>query len=117
MHSGHGSCSKISNRFLNRYKPLIGAFAKCPISIQDSLLKHANLDLIKLICEISLNVLHGTVPLAENCLKKLKKYKRLLFFFSDKNKSLKFKIHFLKKTKKSYRKFIALLFKCVLEYI
>ena len=117
MSEGSGSCGIIRGNFLNKYKPLIRVFSKCPVASQEVLLKHPDLGFIKLLCEVSLNVLYKTIPLSESCLKELRKYKKLLFYFSDKNISLKKKVKFVKNKKGGYRKFVTKLFKCIEPYL
>lgn len=52
------------------------------------LLKHSSPDLIRTLCEISLNVLKGNIPLSGTQYKKLKRQKRILKLLTDKNTSL-----------------------------
>ena len=110
-----GQCGKISSKFLLKYKYLIQAFEKCPVSAQVTLISNASLDFAKLLCELSINILHNTVSLSKACIKQMTVYKRLLLYFSNRSVSLRTKVKRLKRDKGKNRKFIIKLFKCILR--
>lgn len=94
------ACGKISNRFIKKYRVLIKSFSNCPVSAQEILIVNADLSFARLICEISINVLYNTLHLTNPCVKKLKKYKKQLLYFSNRKVSLKAKVKTLKTNKK-----------------
>lgn len=113
----NNACGAIKSRFLNKFKGLIKFFDQCPIQSQIELLKHIEISFIKLICEISLNLLYNRVPLTAPCIKSLNKYKSLLSYYSNRNISLHKKVKNLKKNSSKHRLFIVKIFKCVRAYL
>ncbi len=56
-----------------------------------AILEHCHNELIKCICEISLNLLRGVIPISKSQKDKLKRYKSILRDLIDKKKSIKHK--------------------------
>ena len=108
-------CGKISGRHLNRYKQLIKSFSTCPVNIQETLVANPDLNFIKLICEITLNLLHNSVALSKSCINQLKKFKNLILYFSDRDISLKNKAKKLKSNVNRHRRFLLKIFKCIIQ--
>ena len=111
-----GSCV-ISSRLINSYRDLIKVFSKCPVDVQQLLISNPCLKFVKLICELSINLLYNSLNLSKNCIRDLKKYKKLILYFSNRKISLSSKARTLKTNKKKHRLYVAKLFKCILERI
>ena len=56
------------------------------------LLRNITNDQLKALCEISVNVLYGNIPLSKKTKEQLKPYKTLLSYLSDNKKSRKRKL-------------------------
>ena len=91
--------STITSSLLSSYKELIKVFSKCPIDIQQLLIANPSLKSVKLVSELSINLLYNTTGLSENCIRDLKKYKKLILYFSDRKIPLSSKKRTLKKIK------------------
>lgn len=77
------------NRFGTKNAALLQALVYASPKLRRAIIKHADKSLVRLICECSLNVLRGAVPLKESDKKSLKKYRKALRRLIDKrNKSL-----------------------------
>lgn len=63
--------------------------AKCNPKQRQAILREADPKLIKAICECSLNVIKGNIPLSPSQKQKLKPHKTTLRSLADKNKSAK----------------------------
>ena len=107
----------INSALINSYKSLIKAFSKCPIDIQRIIIVNPCLKFAKLISELSVNLLYNTLDSSDNCIRDLKKYKKLILYFSNRKISLTSKAHALKKNRVRHRLIINKLFKCILEHI
>ena len=111
------ACGVKTNRFIRKYKVLIKSFSNCPVSSEEILIVNADPSFARLICELSLNVLFNSLQLPNKCLTNIKKYKKQLLYFSNRQISLKAKVKTLKTKKVKHRKFIGALFKCVINSI
>jgi hypothetical protein len=74
---------------LETYGSLIKTYNELPKEIQLVILKSKNVRFIKLLCEISLNIIKKNLPLSECQLKEVIKYKRTVKLLATKGKSLK----------------------------
>lgn len=117
MSTSRSNCGVVPKRFIKKYKSIIQAFDLCPTKNQELLLKHSDINLVKLVCEVSVNILYGIIHIDNKCKKKLNRFKKLLFFFSDKKTGLKSKQKTLKRNINTTRKFVSLIFKCILAFI
>ena len=107
----------IPSPLIKSYRELIRVFSKCPVEIQKVLISNACLKFVKVVSELSLNILYNSLALSDNCIRDLKKYKKLILYFSDRNISLSSKARTLKKNNVKHRLYIQKLFKCILENI
>jgi len=75
--------------FTLRQKCLLTTLTKC-CKRKDShrILHKIDCDLIKLLSEVSLNILYGNLTIPKNILLKLKRHKQKLLFLSNKRNSL-----------------------------
>ena len=78
----------MSNRLQDNLD-FLRVLAKCNKKQRQALLEHGNNELLKCICELSLNVLNGAFPLTEDELKRLRRFKLLLRTLIDKKIPLK----------------------------
>jgi hypothetical protein len=74
---------------LKNYDSLIKTYNELPREIQIVILKSKNTKVIKLLCEISLNIIKKILPLTDSQLKDIIKYKRIVKLLATRNKSLK----------------------------
>ena len=64
---------------LKRYSTFKKRIITAPKPIRKRLLKSSNLNIIKAICELLLNVLQKNIPVAKSVISKLKKHKAILY--------------------------------------
>ena len=64
---------------LKRYSSFIKRIISAPEPIRKKLLKSSNLNIIKAICELLLNVLQKNIPATKSVLAKLKKHKVAIY--------------------------------------
>ena len=64
---------------IKRYSSFIKRIITAPESIRKRLLKSSNLNIIKAICELILNIVQKNIPVAKPVLAKLKKHKAILY--------------------------------------
>jgi len=64
---------------LKRYSSFIKRIVTAPEPIRKKLLKTSNLNIIKAICELVLNVLQKNIAVGKPVLSKFKKHKNLLY--------------------------------------
>lgn len=117
MSSETDQYGKINSKFVLKYKNLIQVFEKCPVTIQYTLISNSPNDFVRLLSEISLNVLFNTLSLSKACIKQLKVYKSLILYLSDRDISLATKAKRLKRNKEKNRKFVLKLFRCIQKHL
>lgn len=59
-------------------KHILHVLKNCNTCVRKSILKNANPELIRTLCEISLNLVNGNMKVSKNCRARLKKYKKKL---------------------------------------
>jgi len=64
---------------VQRYSSFIKRIITAPEFIRKRLLKTSNLNIIKAICELFLNVVQKNIPVSKSVLTQLKKHKKLLY--------------------------------------
>src|SRR5277367_3948529 len=64
---------------IKRYSSFIKRIITAPEVIRKRLLKTSNLNIIKVICELILNIVQKNIPVAKPVLAKLKKHKAILY--------------------------------------
>ena len=74
---------------LKRNAPLLRALYHAKPAKRKTILKHSSADFIRSLCEISLNVLKGNIPLSDAQYKKLKKQKTTLKLLANKKIGIK----------------------------
>lgn len=94
------------SRRLRDNADFLRVLAKSNPKLRRAILKCCNAELIKAICEVTLNVLRGVVPISEQQKKKLKRYKRVLRALIDKKASITKKRKFLNQTGGSFLPFL-----------
>lgn len=82
---------------IKRNAPLLKALYRATPKKRRDILIHSSPDFIQTLCEISLNLLKGNVPLTPSQFKKLKRQKKIIKLLADKRTSLKRKQQVLKK--------------------
>ena len=70
------------NSFL-QYQSFIKRIFTAPVKIRNNLLKSSNLNIIRSICEIILNILNKNIALSPQHIKKLKKYRKFFYILAD----------------------------------
>lgn len=76
---------------INRLKtqlPALQVLCKCKAKVRKDILRKGSNDLIKCICECSLNMLNGNISISKTHKNKLKRYKRILRLISDKKRGV-----------------------------
>ena len=75
----------VSSRALvaDKYHPLLIALAKGDLSLQRNILKSCNDSFIRLLAQISLNLLYGNINISASQKRRLGKYKRILRKFAN----------------------------------
>jgi hypothetical protein len=68
---------------VKRYSSFIKRIVSAPEPIRKKLLKSSNLNIIKAICELVLNILQKNISVAKTVLTKFKKHKKLLYKLLD----------------------------------
>lgn len=76
---------------VKKHLPVLQVLCRCSPKLRKQLLKNADNNLIRSICECCANVLNGNVVLQNHQLKKLKNIKISLDVISTKQKSIKAK--------------------------
>ena len=76
---------------VKKYKRLIKFAISSPPKKRIELLKNFNLEIIKTICEIFLNVVSGTLEVAPAVLRALRKHKQLIYKLVKPNVSVEVK--------------------------
>ena len=74
---------------MQRNADFLRVLSKCNNKQRIGILQSSDSDLIKCICEISLNLLRGVIPVSTSHKKKLKRHKNLLKLLIDKKESIK----------------------------
>jgi hypothetical protein len=64
---------------LTRYSSFIKRIISAPEPIRKKLLKSSNLNIIKAICELILNVLQKNIPSGKSVIARLKKHKQVIY--------------------------------------
>lgn len=90
------------SRRLSNNADFLRVLAKAKPNLRRAILKCCHSELIKVICEVTLNVLHGVVPLNSQQERKLKRYKKILRALADRSLSLKKKKEHLNQTGGSF---------------
>lgn len=89
MARGRTSIAKLSSPLIARQHGNLAVLAKAKPAERKKVLKNANGDLIKAICECLLNVCRGNVHLPARCLNRLKRHKSTWRKLIDKKHPLK----------------------------
>lgn len=74
---------------LKDHSDILKKLVKCRSKKRKDILKNADLELIRCLCECSLNTIYKNVPLTEPQLKKLRPHKNILRFLASKKINLK----------------------------
>jgi len=64
---------------LKRYSSFIKRIISAPEAIRKKLLKSSNLNIIKAICELLLNIVQKNIPVDKSVISKLKKHRAILY--------------------------------------
>lgn len=94
------------SRRLSENADLLRVLAKSNPKLRSAILKCCNNELIKAICEVTLNVLKGVVPINKQQKRKLKRYKRVLRALVDKKVPVKKKREHLNQTGGNFLPFL-----------
>lgn len=94
------------SRRLSENADFLRVLAKSNPKLRRAILKCCNSELIKAICEVTLNVLRGVVPINKQHKKKLKRYKKVLRALADKTVSVKKKREYLSQTGGNFLPFL-----------
>lgn len=60
---------------LKENKHILHVLKNCNSNVRKSIIKHANPELLKTLCEICMNVLNGNAKISNSCKNNLKNYK------------------------------------------
>lgn len=82
---------------LKRNMPLLKALCNAKPSKRKDILKNCSTDFLQSLCELSLNLLKGNIPLSGAQYKKLKKQKNIFKLLASKKTNLKTKFTALRK--------------------
>ena len=104
MHKHTRYLSQLSSSMENvkNYSSFIKRLVTTIPAIRKKMLTSFNLNIIKSICKIVLNIYYKHIPLSTNALNTLKKQKRVLLKLIDKKKSLQYKKQILIKNSDSF---------------
>lgn len=86
------------SRRLRNNADFLRVLAKASPKLRRAILSCCHSELIKAICEVTLNVLRGVVPVNQQQKEKLKRYKKVLRALADRKVSLKKKREHLNQT-------------------
>ena len=87
---------------IKNYSSFIKRLVTTLPAIRKKMLASSNLNIIKAICEIILNIYYKRITLSTTALKALKKHKRVLMILVNKKKSLEHKKQLLIKNSDSF---------------
>ena len=94
------------SRRLKDNADFLRVLAKSTLKLRRAILKCCHSELIKTICEVTLNVLKGVVPIDEKQKKKLRRYKTVLRTLADKKVSIKKKRESLNQAGRNFLPFL-----------
>lgn len=94
------------SRRLRDNADFLRVLAKSNPKLRRAILKCCNTELVKTICEVTLNVLKGVVPISKQQKKRLTRYKKVLRALVDKKVSINKKKEFLNQSGGNFLPFL-----------